>query len=464
MKNSKFKMRNCNFFIIFCLFIVFCSLMVIVSGCGQTTSTSTTGNYTVLGKISGVTTGSIKTAGTFLTVTHIVAISANGEKYLADLNSDGTFSIKVNKGLPYAVGFYNQSSGSITLLGYLQQKDVDWDTLPIIMPADETVDLGNVELKTDKVEAIPSLNLTSLISEMNMVDQTTASYYGKIDDALIAFTNLDVNGNGNFDFQENKVYVFAVQVEASGETTGQISKMLNSKYNEEYKPNLTSYLVKMWSSEEPIPAAGTTGSMKFPQSVTFGSTTTDSVSGAVSLPAGGWTFFPSTSPGITSPTQPPSGTYTVEVTGKGTYTFKNVQSSEILKVGSIDGIIYPVFNIVADADGYITRLNYKWKKLSSGTITTPTEAELKAAILDSSSGLVVYTDPTPNIGFLFKESFGASQGMTPIKISRDAGYVDIDTVSIIGGSPKKVKTSDISAVTVDCAYNSSTYVRFYHTE
>src|SRR3989339_1575767 len=154
---------------------VFCLLLVsgiYIIGCGSNSSGGgSSSDYGISGKLTSLTASGLG-ASSALTITHVIAVGSNGEKHLATLDSSGNFSVTVTKGVPYAVGFYNKTGSTITLLGYLKQDDVSWDSLPLMNPSGSSLDLGSVEVNSASTEATTSVNLTSLISQMNMVDQT----------------------------------------------------------------------------------------------------------------------------------------------------------------------------------------------------------------------------------------------------------------------------------------------------
>ena len=237
---------------------------IISHGCGSSGGSGSTTDYTIQGKLSSLTASGVN-AFANSTVTHIVAIGSSGEKYLASLASDGTFSVALNRGVSYAFGFYNKTGSTITLLGYLQQTEVSWESLPLMNPADASTDLGTVEIHSASLEAIPSINLTSLISKMNIVDNATAVYYGEIDGPMTVFTNIDVDGNGVFDFQEGKSYLFQTYVNVNN-GTGQIANMQNGLYNESYYPTPESYTVVL-TCQGDSQTVGTAVTFHFPAAV-----------------------------------------------------------------------------------------------------------------------------------------------------------------------------------------------------
>lgn len=407
-----------------CLGLGIAAFQMVQSGCGQQGSTPSSANYTVSGKVGTVTASGLS-AFAANTVTHIVAISADNDKYLADLSADGTFSLKINKGTPYALGFYNKTGSTITLLGYLQQKDVSWESLPIMNPSVDTTNLGTVEINAS-LEALPTLDITTLISQMNMVDTATAQYYGTLDDQMAVFTNMDIDGNGVFDFQEGKNYLFQNYV-SMGTASGEIPKMLNGNYNETYIPNPGNYHLVL-SCIGDSQTIGTNATFTFPAPVTSLSTTTTTTTVTIESTGGGngWTCYSKiNSNPITSPEVAPPGTYTV-VVGTKTYTFRNFKATQVLKVGSNNGLIYPVFSLVTNEAGYITTVNYKWKKLANGAITTPTATEIRSAVENtaSSTGFVhtspfisFFSDASTLIGSIIRfERDGSSLNLTSYNI------------------------------------------------
>jgi hypothetical protein len=372
------------------------------------------------------------------TVTHIVAISSDNEKYLADI-ADDTFSIKVNKGWPYLLGFYNKTGSAITLLGYLKQNQVNWDSLPIMNPSGESTDLGTVEVNTASIEAIPSIDITSLISQMNM-DLSTAQFYGSIDDPMVIFSNLDIDGNGVFDFTEDKAYLLDIKYvmgPGMSPVPGEIPKML-AGYNDDYRPNPSTYTMIFIGKEgkdgADKPPAGTTVTARFPCALTNNNGTSfDQVSSSATDLGQAWyaAFGGTTTPSvtITTPEVVPTGSYTFEVSGWGTgkFTFKNVQGSQVVKNGATEDIVYPVFNLVTDASGLITKVNYKWMIVKSGVIREATAGEVRAMVQDASPGASVFVEASPSVTF-FKSYISGPAYMK--KLGLDPGSIDVSDWNI----------------------------------
>lgn len=398
-------------------------------GCGQSSSPTPTPtpstDYTIQGKLSSLSASSIR-ASAADTVTHIYAIGSNGEKFLATLQSDGNFSVALNKGVPYALGFYNQSGGVITLLGYLKQEDAGWDSLPLMSPAGSSTDLGTIELSAGSVEATASIDLSSLISQMNLVDSATATYYGQIDGPMAVFTNVDVDGNGIFDSVEGKGYIFQTFINVEG-GTGQIANMLNGNYNDSYVPVPASYTVVL-AVQGDSQTAGADVIFNFPAEVysSSGPGVTSVTASVESADSTTWSSFSKINGGpIFSPEVTPAGNYTIEV-GSKTYTFNNYKASEIVAVNADDGIVYPVFSLVTNEAGIITTVNYKWKKLTAGVIGDASASDLKAAVEDTASN-TTFVHTSPFISF-FSDPNTLIGGI--IKFDRDGSSVDVSSYSI----------------------------------
>lgn len=414
-------------------------------GCGQQTSSTYSqpaGNYTISGTVSKVTSSSIHSMAVS-DVTNIVAIGADCVKYKADYNSTtGVFSVKVVKGLPYALGFYSQSGGKITLLGYLKQNEVNWDSLPTMSVTSDAMALGTLEVNAASVEAIPSTSLQDLMTESNM-DLATANLYGKIDDPMAMLTNIDVNGNGVFDMDEGKAYMLQIVMGTDmggvgGILSGEVTKMLN-QFNETYSPSTTAYQIIFHAIDSANPADGTIGKMKFPTTIYgangIGKTELNAeVWGASSGHV--WNFSSTATmeslaqASLTTPEVIPTGSYTFEVTGKGTYTFQNVQGSQLCAVGTTEGIIFPVFKMVTNEAGLVTSIEYKWKVKRDGVVSDATAAEVKATIVDtamnSNNGNLI--DPSPSLGVVLGSYPSTSSDpalyRAPLKIDRDSNSIN----------------------------------------
>ena len=423
--------------------LVVCLLSFI--GCGQLKSSTTGGggrstNYTISGKVGSVTAHGLNVSA-ISPVTNIIAIGADNEKYMTTPDSGGNFSLPVVKGWPYAVGFYNKTGSTITLLGYLRQDQVNWHSLPLMSPSSDATSLGTVDIDSTSVEATPSVSLNDLLSGCNM-DLATANLYGQSDGVMTLFTNVDVDGNGVFDFDEGKAYLLQIVIgtnmgSTSGPASGEVGKMLN-QFDESYYPIPDQYQLIFHAIDAPIPADGTTGTITFPSAI-YGANgiPKTSLAGAVWGASSGhvWNFMadPNTEAltqcELVSPEVVPSGSYVFTVNGKGTYTFSNVEGSPLAAVGKTDGMIYPVFKMATDSTDYVTTIYYKWMIKENGVTREATAAEVKAVIVDTqmnsttsliesspSLGVVLgsYPSPTPDPNY-----------RAPKKIDRDSNSIDV---------------------------------------
>ena len=162
---------------------------------------------------------------------------------------------------------------------------------------------------------------------------------------------------------------------------------------------------------------------------------------------------------VTSVAHPPAGTYVASVAGYGTLTFKNFQPAAISTIGSSESLVYPVLKVTTNEAGEISKIDYKWKIVQSGTARNATAAEVAANVEDTQKITTKgFIHGSPFIGFNFKSD---SKGTTPIMFDRDAGSTTITTVPIDGGGTRKVLLSDVSQITI--TYNMTTRAvhRFY---
>lgn len=457
--------------LILSLVIFFALCLSILWGCGPKDSGnnnngSTTPNFTITGKVGTISASGIK-AASILPVTHIIAIGSNNEKYITTPDANGNFSLGVVSGYPYALGFYNQTGSTITLLGYLRQDQVNWHSLPLIDPATTSTDLGTVEINATSVEATPSIGLNDLLSQVNM-DLATANLYGSVDGVMTTFTNVDVDGNGIFDSQEKKAYSLQIVIgtsisSAGGPAAGEVAKMLD-QFNESYAPIAGPYQLIFHASESglTIPTNGTTGTIKFPTTI-YGANglPRTSLAGAVwGSNDKFWSFMgdPNTESlaqcELVTPEVVPSGSYVFEVGGQ-TYTFKNVAGSPLAAVGKTEGIIFPVFKMNTNATGYVTTIEYKWMIKESGSVRAATPAEIKAVIVDTDLNTNNLIEASPNLGLAigsYPPPTPDSNYRAPKKIKRDANSIDV--------TDWNVKFSDIAMFSCDYRINSNLSLSF----
>lgn len=336
-------------------------------------------------------------------------------------------------------------------------------------PTGEATNLGTIEVNATSVEATPSILLDDLLSEVNMT-AATANLYGKVDDVMTIFTNVDVNNDGIFDFQQDKAYLLQIVIGTNiGSTyslaSGEVTKMLN-QFNETYYPVPDQYQLIFHAVDAPIPAAGTAGTIKFPTTIY----------GANGLPrtylAGEvwygtesriWNFMANQSTEaltqceLVSPEVVPSGTYTFEVTGKGTYSFKNVEGSPLVAVGTTEGMIFPVFKMVTNEAGYVTTIYYKWLIRENGVTREATAAEVKAVIVDtamnSNNGVLI--ESSPSLGVVLDTYPPPSPDpkyRAPKKIARDSTSIDV--------TDWNVKWDDIAMFSCNYKLNSNLSLSF----
>jgi hypothetical protein len=444
-------------------------------GCGKSgdsPSPTPTTNYIISGTLGVVKISGIRTYAAASQVTHVIAIGSSNDKFIATPDSSGKFSVPVKSGCPYALGFYNQTGSTITLLGYLRQNDYDWHSLPLMDPTGEATDLGTVAIDVASVEAVPTINISDLLSQTNM-DAAAANLYGRVDGVMTLFTNVDVDGNGVFDSLENKAYLFAIGVgtnlgSTQGIASGEVTKMLN-QFNETYYPVPNAYQLIFHAVETAgsIPANGVTGTIKFPTTI-YGANglprtyLTGAVWGSNDR---FWNFMgdPNTESlaqcELVSPEVIPSGTYTFEVAAK-TYTFQNVQGCSMAAIGTTEGVIFPVFKMITNEAGELTTVYYKWMIKEGGVVRQATAAEVKATIVDQDLNTNNAIEKSPSIGVALGSYPPAADApyCPPKKLSRDGSSVDVTGWIVATGG--NVKYSDIAMFQCGYALNSNVNLSF----
>ncbi|MBU0501799.1 MAG: hypothetical protein KJ811_00955, partial [Candidatus Margulisbacteria bacterium] len=122
----------------------------------------------------------------------------------------------------------------------------------------------------------------------------------------------------------------------------------------------------------------------------------------------------------------PSGTYTSEVTGRATYTFKNVKGCDVVAVGATSGIVFPVFKVVTNEAGAVTAVQYKWKIRESGVVRDATAAEVKAFVSVAAPNGTSFVQTSPGIELIGSDGTYRS----PLAFLRDGSSVDATSLNI----------------------------------
>lgn len=230
----------------------------------------------------------------------------------------------------------------------------------------------------------------------------------------------------------------------------EVTNMLTGYAN--YVPQIATYNYQFIFEDGISSTAGTSATMTPPGGILPAQT------GTAASNRTEWVY--SFGQGITAPATPPTGTYTIEVAGKGTYTFKNVKPSQISYVGAQNDIVYPALKLVTnESTGLITRVYYKWKIIKNGTARDATTAELETVADTQVNPPKGFSHGSPFLGF----SFNDNTGTTPIQFYRDSSYIDIDTVTLdnAAATSRKVLLSDVQTITITYNLTSRTVHRFW---
>ncbi len=175
---------------------------VSVMACGKKKSKKTdtppptddSASFTIGGSISlqagGLTSSS--------NVTHVMAVNPSNsapERTVSEVK-DGTFTLDVQPGRPYALVFIDSTKvGKEMIVGIF--KDQTLDSLAPLKEKGST-SLGKVAIDTSKKEASPETAYETILSDMGLT-ASGASYLGAIDDLSLRYANPDIDGNGIID-------------------------------------------------------------------------------------------------------------------------------------------------------------------------------------------------------------------------------------------------------------------------
>ena len=178
---------------------------IVSTGCGGTKDSGVAANFKFQGKLAST---SVRIAGESRakTVTHVMAVnptSANPDRRLATVATDGTFSINVVGNRPWVLVFIDSSkTGAAMIVGLLKMSTLD--ALPARL-TDGSTDLGTTSIDGTTAVATPGASLATVLAALG-VTQSEADVMGAIDDIAARYANPDIDANGVIDVSESKTF------------------------------------------------------------------------------------------------------------------------------------------------------------------------------------------------------------------------------------------------------------------
>jgi len=296
-------------------------------------------------------------------VTNIVAISPGGQVVTATLNGSN-FSLNLSQGTPYIIVLLNGT----TVVGlYKTDETTGMNSFPINENT-TNINLGTVSLVGNVAQG--TITSSTLLQDLG-ISQSVATAYGIMDIAMTRFSNVDIDGDGIPDYQENRFYNFVIDYEFNGVDSfvsiqGTWSNYADITYN--------GYEFYFFADPDVVSADWTNAMLNTPASVnglnnqTQCYNTTSSSGRTLNFFCGG---------SAVSPATPPSGTYVVTA-GSSIFTFQNVNSQTI--DSSLHNLYMPQIMLTV-VSGKVTNIAWQWwKKQSDGTWVQPSDAELSTVL------------------------------------------------------------------------------------
>ena len=313
------------------------------------------------------------------TVDNIVAGTGNGYTKATLSGNSFSFSLPTNKN--YIIILLHGTS----VVGIMQaDSSTGMYSLPV-SSSSSSIDVGTVSVAGSTNTGAPlaqgSTSSPTLLSDLG-ISSSISNDIGAYDISMQQLSSMDVDGNGILDFTENRAYHINVDYEFSETQNGTfvaIEGGATSSYQSanylgyEYYVSLTnpypSFSSLNWSGATMTPPASITtvsGSTEYSQCYT----------NSYSSSQEELNFYCRTT-NATSPTTPPTGTYTITVPlttgGNQNFTFNNVTSQTIST--QLYNIYVPAVSITY-SNGNVTKINWQWWKNTPSGWTQPSDIEI----------------------------------------------------------------------------------------
>ncbi|MBI3813385.1 MAG: hypothetical protein HY279_02820 [Nitrospinae bacterium] len=314
------------------------------------------------------------------TVDNIMAVSPDGS-YVFASKKGNEFSLSLIKGKEYVVVFLNGT----TIIGiYKLDKATDMDA---ILTSTNSIDtnLGTVSVTLGMAEG--TISSTVLLQNLG-ITQDVATAFGVMDEGLVRFSNIDVDGNNAIDLLEGKFYTLKVGYQFR--PTEQFDDLFTSYSNKDNINFAFYFYVYEGPGGQNDPADFALYNWPNATLTPPGTITTKLGRVLTKLRNGtNDSNFMGDDDSVNymndryiSPTRPPQGTYTLEIplTNTGltkTLTFQNVRSFDMTGA-SFNYVYVPEVKLTKDIDGKITQIEWRWWKKASGIWVQPTDKELAA--------------------------------------------------------------------------------------
>jgi hypothetical protein len=377
------------------------------------------------------------------TIDNVVSVDTAGNFILA-IKSGSAFSLSLPQGNYYLIAFLSGTTVVATYVADTTVGTTGWTALPV-STASGDVDLGTVAI--NGAVATGTTSATAISTSLGLAPGLS-SVLGVWDAAMQRLTNIDVDGDGIFDFQQGRRYDFTLHYEfnpgdtfaAIQGTAGTVSHASYAGYG--YWFNATPAGSVNWAcSTLTAPMQITSmGSPQDPSNSTCGNVQSNTQcfnnafggSGmSVNFYCGGGSSVGNLA---TAPATPPPGTYVVNADATHVYTFKNV-SSQAIDTANLYNIYVPSAQLTMSG-GQVTSLAVSWWKHdpTTGSWIQPTTKELAAII-----GSVTY-------------EFGAAGWAGNPAVDRVSGTIPVATSGSVAVSAQTTFTAGVLRITYTDAF------------
>lgn len=354
-------------------------------------------------------------------ITHVMAVnpsSANPERVVAAVDSNGKFDLQVDGKKPWAIVFVdNTKVGKDMAVAIFRSGALD--TLAPTKEAGEA-DLGNVTVDGTAKSASAGTAYDALLSQLGL-SSAGAEYLGAVDDLCLRYTNPDIDGDGTIDaLQDDRKFLLDFHVHLDMKLDGHAATIadLAGSFLDESLTSLDYSGTGIYFAYPSAYSASApdTGSVTFQQDVYYspynppGSTTQGPA--GVPLTGGALTinnFGDMKSFGVSASTghDMPQGEYVFAVGGK-THTFTNVVTRSDSNLTVAENFIMPFIrfnktNASCTSGCTVSGIDYKWMRRTSTGWVPATLEELSLTVSDS-GGYISFRPTTDdntaqNIGF-----------------------------------------------------------------
>lgn len=416
---------------------------------GVSVSSPTFADTNVIGQLASVSVANqLKfKAGTFATktITHVLGVSPASQSsgvYHVEVESDGSFTLKVKSGKPYLIVFVAQNgilTGPDMIAGILKLSANGLDTLPVGSLAD--VNLGTVSINGATQEASASTPNADLLAALG-ISYDEASYIGSADDFARRLSNPDVDGNGVLDaLESDRSFFMNWQIKSTSQING-ADMTMNDVENSFVDAN---YFSLKWTLASAYAVYNTsfdnanyisTGTLVNGASFSYAGTSLapSSYSGGTFSIFRQWgADYDLTTQEMGASESESQFVYSL-ASGAKVLTFANVKTKTITELNA-NGFIVPFVQLVTKGTNLYS-VKYEWMKLSNSAWSAATEKEVELLVQPQGATFSLYTEKTSTVekGLFFNLPISSLSGEIKIgKVGQTSiGVLDVSNLKLNG--------------------------------